>query len=113
MSKVCTASFIVCIYTSQLTSSLPHVSVSLRMPNFKGPVAWLRESLAPNVRQQNTEEEIEAARKKAAEKGQLSVFEQVPTLDSVDGEAGEVIPAWKRKTYTEVRTCPIIPSSPV
>ncbi|KAI0368146.1 ribosomal protein L22 [Pilatotrama ljubarskyi] len=75
-------------------------SVSLRLPNFKGPVTWLRESLAPNVRQQNTQEEIEAARKQAAEKGQLSVFESLPAV--ADGEAGgEEVPAWKRKTYTE------------
>ncbi|KAI0775925.1 ribosomal protein L22 [Trametes elegans] len=73
--------------------------VSLRMPNFKGPVSWLRESLTPNVRQQNTKEEIEAARKQAAEKGQLSVFESVPSVE--EGEAGEKVPAWKKKTYTE------------
>ena len=78
----------------------------MRMPNFKGPVAWLRESLAPNVRQKNTEEEIEAARQQAAERGQLSVFESVPTI--TEGEAAaeggeEVVPAWKKKTYTEVR----------
>ncbi|KAI0677121.1 ribosomal protein L22 [Trametes maxima] len=74
-------------------------NVSLRMPNFKGPVAWLRESLAPSVREQNTKEEIEAARKQAAEKGQLSVFDSVPTV--AEGEAGEEVPAWKKKTYTE------------
>ena len=78
-------------------------SVSLRMPNFKGPVAWLRESLAPNVRQQNTKEEIEEARKQAAEKGQLSVFESVPTVEAADGEDAEEVPAWRRKKYTEVR----------
>ncbi|KAH9899998.1 ribosomal protein L22 [Cubamyces lactineus] len=75
-------------------------NVSLRMPNFKGPVAWLRESLAPNIRQRNTQEEVEAARKQAAEKGQLSVFESVPSVG--EGEAGdEAVPAWKKKTYTE------------
>ncbi|KAI0723170.1 ribosomal protein L22 [Earliella scabrosa] len=76
-------------------------NVSLRMPNFKGPVAWLRESLAPNVRQQNTKEEIEEARKQAAEKGQLSVFESVPTVEAADGEEAEEVPAWRRKKYTE------------
>ncbi|KAL1944191.1 hypothetical protein VTO73DRAFT_3376 [Trametes versicolor] len=75
-------------------------NVSLRLPNFKGPVTWLRESLAPNVRQQNTQEEIEAARKQAADKGQLSVFDSVPTVGEGEGAAEEV-PAWKKKTYTE------------
>ncbi|KAI0353534.1 ribosomal protein L22 [Trametes cingulata] len=69
-------------------------NVSLRLPNFKSPVTWLRESLAPSVRQQNTKEEIEAARKQAAEKDQLSVFESLPTI--TEGEAGA-----KKKTYTE------------
>lgn len=78
------------------------ISVSLRLPNFKGPVTWLRESLAPNVRQQNTQEEIDAARKQAADKGQLSVFDTVPTVGEGEGAAEEV-PAWKKKTYTEVR----------
>ncbi|KAI0638057.1 ribosomal protein L22 [Trametes polyzona] len=72
----------------------------LRMPNFKGPVAWLRETLAPNVREQNTKEEIEAARKQAAEKGQLSVFESLPTVSEGE-DVEEKVPAWKKKTYTE------------
>ncbi|KAI1795116.1 ribosomal protein L22 [Ganoderma leucocontextum] len=74
-------------------------NISMRLPNFKGPVQWLRESLADNVRQKNTQEEIEAARRQAAEKGQLGVFESVPTVEGE--EAGEVVPAWKKKTYTE------------
>ncbi|CDO71331.1 hypothetical protein BN946_scf184908.g89 [Trametes cinnabarina] len=74
-------------------------NVSLRLPNFRNPVNWLRENLAPNVRQQNTEEEIEAARKQAAEKGELSVFESLPTIP--DGEEDTDVPAWKKKTYTE------------
>ncbi|RDX55482.1 ribosomal protein L22 [Lentinus brumalis] len=74
-------------------------NVSLNLPNFKGPVAWLRESLAPNVRQSNTKEEIEAARKQAAEKGQLSVFDSVPTVEGA--EEGAEVPAWRKKTYTE------------
>ncbi|KAI9001441.1 ribosomal protein L22 [Trametes punicea] len=75
-------------------------NVSLRLPNFRSPVTWLRESLAQNVRERNTREEIEAARKQAAEKGQLSVFESVPSVP--EGEAGvEEVPAWKKKTYTE------------
>ncbi|KAH9853611.1 ribosomal protein L22 [Lenzites betulinus] len=75
-------------------------NVSLRMPNFKGPVAWLQETLAPAIRQQNTQEEIDAARKQAAEKGQLSVFDSVPAL--AEGEdAAEEVPVWKKKTYTE------------
>ena len=73
----------------------------MRLPNFKGPVQWLRESLAPNVRQKNTEEEIEAARRQAAEKGQLGVFESVPTVE--EEATSEGVPAWKKKTYTEVR----------
>ncbi|KAM5540391.1 hypothetical protein V8D89_005849 [Ganoderma adspersum] len=73
--------------------------ISMRLPNFKGPVQWLRESLAPNVRQQNTQEEIEAARRQAAEKGQLGVFESVPTVEGA--EAGAAVPSWKKKTYTE------------
>lgn len=76
--------------------------MSLNLPNFKGPVAWLRESLAPNVRQSNTKEEIEAARKQAAEKGQLSVFDSVPTVEGA--EEGAEVPAWRKKTYTEVST---------
>lgn len=77
-------------------------SASFRLPSFKGPVTWLRESLAPGVREQNTKEEIEAARKRAAEKGQLGVFESAPTLVEGDVTAEET-PAWKKKTYTEVR----------
>lgn len=83
----------------------------MRLPNFKGPVQWLRESLAPNVRQQNTQEEIEAARRQAAEKGQLGVFESVPTVEGA--EAGAAVPSWKKKTYTEVRhTCSAIYALP-
>ncbi|KAI0327774.1 ribosomal protein L22 [Cubamyces sp. BRFM 1775] len=75
-------------------------NMALRMPNFKNPVAWLRESLAPSIRQRNTQEEVEAARKQAAEKGQLSVFESVPGVG--EDEAGkEAVPAWMKKTYTE------------
>ncbi|TBU49379.1 mitochondrial 50S ribosomal protein L22 [Dichomitus squalens] len=74
-------------------------NVSLRLPNFKGPVQWLQETLSPNVRQKNTEEEIEAARRQAAEKGQLGVFESMPTVEGE--EEGEAVPAWKKKTYTE------------
>ena len=62
-------------------------------------MAWLRESLAPNVREKATEEEVEAARKQAAEKGQLSVFESVPTIE----EGEEAVPVRSKKTYTEVR----------
>ena len=91
----------------------------MSLSNFKSPVAWLRESLAPNVRQKNTEEEIEAARKQAAQKDQLSVFESVPTIEkSEKGEEGEEsqeveeVPAWRKKTYTEVcaaRPVPLLP----
>lgn len=91
-----------CSRVLSLCSLYATISVSLRLPNFKGPVTWLRESLAPNVRQQNTQEEIDAARKQAADKGQLSVFDSVPTVGEGEGAAEEV-PAWKKKTYTEVR----------
>ena len=74
-------------------------------------MSWIRESLSPNVRQKNTEEEIEAARRRAAEKGQLNIFESLPSVE--DGKvvetskgrevAEKVVPAWKQKTYTEVR----------
>lgn len=100
-SKACNvASMHILLDVSPSRTNQSAVSVSLRLPNFKGPVTWLRESLAPNVRQQNTKEEIEAARKQAAEKGQLSVFDSVPTVE--DGEDGATVPAWRKKTYTEV-----------
>ena len=57
------------------------------------------------MRQKNTEEEIEAARRQAAEKGQLGVFESLPTVEGE--EKGEAVPAWKKKTYTEVRHAPL------
>ncbi|KAH9951689.1 mitochondrial 50S ribosomal protein L22 [Amylocystis lapponica] len=62
------------------------------------PFGWLRESLAMKVRKQASAEEVDAARKEQAEKGQLSVFESLPT--DADGETASPITP-PRKTYTE------------
>ncbi|KAH8105957.1 mitochondrial 50S ribosomal protein L22 [Cristinia sonorae] len=52
-----------------------------RYASLKGPLTWLRQSLAPAVRK-DSEEDIAAARKAEAEKGQSSVFDSIaPAAD--------------------------------
>ncbi|CCL99425.1 uncharacterized protein FIBRA_01443 [Fibroporia radiculosa] len=64
-----------------------------------GPLGWLRDSLAMSVRKKNTEEEVAAARKAEAEKGQLSVFESLPAASGDEKLAG--VSAQTSKKYTE------------
>ncbi|KAH9918213.1 ribosomal protein L22 [Epithele typhae] len=72
-------------------------NASLKLPQVKSPLKWIREALSPGVRIRNTEEEIAAAREKAAESGQLSIFETVPTVP----EAEKVVAPAQKKVFTE------------
>ena len=66
----------------------------------------MRESLAPTVREKNSPEELEAARKAEAEKGQGSVFDAVAETVKEDSEATEesrVATTKGKKKAVEVR----------
>ncbi len=83
----------------------PLNAILTRLPpraSFKTPLTWIKESLSLNVREKASKEEIEAARKEQAEKGQLSVFESLPPAEGeeeVTPGAGVVKP---KKVHTEV-----------
>lgn len=57
-------------------------------------MTWVREALAPRTRERSSEAEIEEARKAAAEKGQLSIFETLPEVEETDKAAST---QWKKK----------------
>lgn len=42
------------------------------------PLGWVREKVAPQMKEKQTKEEIEAAKKQAAEQGTRSVFDVQP-----------------------------------
>lgn len=63
-----------------------------------GPLSWVREALAPRRREEASETDISEARKAAAEKGQLNVFETLPEVE----EAGSAVRT-QRKKYDHVR----------
>ncbi|PSS05378.1 hypothetical protein PHLCEN_2v3867 [Hermanssonia centrifuga] len=82
--------------------------------SFKSPLAWLRESLSLGVREKHSAEELAAARKEQAEKGQGSIFdsldvaeegkEDASTTASADGKKGLSMAEATRqskKTWTE------------
>ena len=71
--------------------------------SFKTPLTWIRESLSLNVREKATQEEIEAARKEQAEKGQLSVFESMPPAEGEKGAEPGARFVKPKKVHTEVR----------
>lgn len=48
------------------------------------PLTWVQQALAPKKREDVSEAEIAAARKAAAEKGQLSVFEILSEVEAAD-----------------------------
>jgi len=62
------------------------------------PFGWLRDNLAMKIRKKASAEEIAAARKEEAQKGQLSVFESLQ-----EEPVGEVVPqvVVQRKKHTE------------
>lgn len=55
-----------------------------------------------NVREKASKEEIEAAKKEQADKGQLSVFESLPPAESEEGEATGSQFVKPKKVHTEV-----------
>jgi large subunit ribosomal protein L22 len=67
------------------------------------PLNWVRESFAVNKREKNTEEELEAARKAAAEKGEGSIFDTLTessAKEDTEQDAGVVLKS--KKQYTHV-----------
>ncbi|GBE79630.1 mitochondrial 50S ribosomal protein L22 [Sparassis latifolia] len=63
----------------------------------RSPFQWLRDNLAMSVRRKNTAKEIAVARKEQTEKGQLSVFETLPTAKGENAGGGGVAPVAKKK----------------
>ena len=45
--------------------------------SYLNPLEWVREKLAPGQKEQQSKEEIDAAKKKAAAEGQTSIFDSV------------------------------------
>ena len=92
------------------TSPLPHINIYVSTylsASFRNPLTWLRESLTPNVRQKNTEEELEAARKAEAEKGEGSIFDVVAETvreESKPGEETVMALAKSQKKVDQVRS---------
>jgi hypothetical protein len=65
--------------------------------NVGNPFNWIAEKLQPVVREQPAKVD----KKKFAEKGQLGLFETVPT--SVAPSGGDVLVTKPKKKFTEVR----------
>ncbi|PCH41158.1 mitochondrial 50S ribosomal protein L22 [Wolfiporia cocos MD-104 SS10] len=84
----------------QVASSSRVVLLNARGYASKGPFSWLRDNLAISTRKRNTEEELAAARKEQAEKGQLSVFETLPVEMEQDDPVEGTAPSPKKK-YVE------------
>ncbi|PFH52716.1 hypothetical protein AMATHDRAFT_73852 [Amanita thiersii Skay4041] len=53
------------------------------------PLNWVKEKLVPNIKEKQTKEEIAAAKKKAAEEGQTSIFETISSGPQKD-EGGKL-----------------------
>lgn len=83
----------------------PHVTHNTFSASLN-PLNWVRESFAVNKREKNTEEELEAARKAAAEKGEGSIFDTLSessAKEDTEQDAGVVVKA--KKQYTHVCRC--------
>ncbi|KAK2466205.1 hypothetical protein APHAL10511_001847 [Amanita phalloides] len=48
-----------------------------RPVSYLNPLNWVKEKLAPGIKERQSKEEIDAAKKKAAEEGQTSIFDTV------------------------------------
>ncbi|KAM6495892.1 mitochondrial 50S ribosomal protein L22 [Amanita muscaria] len=56
-----------------------------RNASYLNPINWVKEKFAPGIKEKQTKEEIDAAKKKAAEEGQTSIFDAVSTRQGMDG----------------------------
>ncbi|KAI0347195.1 mitochondrial 50S ribosomal protein L22 [Trametopsis cervina] len=102
--------------TSSLASRLARPATSSRAVVWESrrhaslnPLNWIRESLAVNKRQQNTQEELEAARKADAAKGQGNIFDAIAEDvkeegDATEGATGAVVKAKKQYTHHKYST---------
>jgi large subunit ribosomal protein L22 len=52
------------------------------------PLNWVKDKLAPAIKEKKTKEEIDASKKEAATKGQTSIFDTVSTRQLSKAEAG-------------------------
>lgn len=57
--------------------SYPRINVFFSA-SYMNPLNWVKEKLAPAIREKQTKEEVEAAKYQAAGEGTRSVFETVP-----------------------------------
>ncbi|GLB33801.1 putative universal ribosomal protein uL22 family protein [Lyophyllum shimeji] len=80
--------------TSHATSSR-FILETRRHASFLNPLNWVKEKLVPSIREKQTQEEVEAGKKEAAEEGKRSVFETaaVPVIRKARGKRGAVVPA--------------------
>ncbi len=54
------------------------------------PLGWVRDKVAPQLKEKQTKEEIEAAKKQAAEQGTRSVFDVQPIAKPSKEDATQV-----------------------
>lgn len=50
------------------------------------PLGWVRDKIAPQIKEKQTKEEVEAAKKQAAEQGTRSVFDVQPIAKPSKGD---------------------------
>lgn len=71
-----------------LVASTPYLQLMLHVlrliilassASFLNPINWVKEKLVPTLRERQPQAEVEARKKQAAEAGQVSVFDTVPT----------------------------------
>ena len=72
--------------------------------SYLNPLNWVRDKLAPGHKEQQSKEEIEAAKKKAAAEGQTSIFDYVASTarELSKGKATDVLKRPKKPKPTSV-----------
>ncbi|KAG5343130.1 hypothetical protein E4T56_gene16047 [Termitomyces sp. T112] len=65
-----------------------------RYAGFLNPLEWVREKLAPGLKEKTTKEEVDAGKKQAAEEGNRNIFEAAvsPIPRPAETKPGEVVP---------------------
>ena len=79
---------------SRVSRKLYPVNNFIASVSYLNPLSWVKEKLAPGQKEQQSKEEKDAAKKKAAAEGQTSIF------DSVASTARDVS---KRKDFDELK----------
>lgn len=72
--------------------------------SYLNPLNWVRDKLAPGHKEQQSKEEIEAAKKKAAAEGQTSIFDSVASTarEVSKGKVTDVLKRPKKPKPTSV-----------